>query len=148
EQKISGCDAGADDYLTKPFGFDRGCWPHHRALLAPRASQRESTSCEFGRELNWTSSKRKSPARSQAQLSAKEFALLEFFMRNRDRVVDRITIAQKVWDINFEPTSNVIDVCISSLRKKVDRDFDRPLIHTVVGMGYRFGEPDDEQANL
>ena len=65
-------------------------------------------------------------------------------MRNRDRVVDRITIAQKVWDINFEPSSNVIDVCISSLRKKVDRDFDRPLIHTVVGMGYRLGEAEDE----
>ena len=76
------------------------------------------------------------------KLSAKEFALLEFLMRHPDRVLDRSTIAQKVWDINCEPSSNVIDVSISVLRKKVDRDFDRPLIHTVIGMGYRFGEPE------
>ena len=63
-------------------------------------------------------------------------------MRKPDRVVDRTTIAQKVWDINYEPSSNVIDVCISSLRKKIDKDFSRPLLHTVIGMGYRFGEPD------
>ena len=78
------------------------------------------------------------------KLSAKEYALLEFLMRNPDRVLDRMTIAQKVWDISYEPSSNVIDVYISALRKKVDRDFETPLIHTVVGMGYRFGRPREE----
>jgi two-component system OmpR family response regulator len=60
-------------------------------------------------------------------------------MRNPDRVLERTAIAQKVWDMNYEPTSNVIDVYISTLRKKIDKGYDRPLIHTVVGAGYRFG---------
>ena len=80
------------------------------------------------------------------KLSSKEFALLEFLLRNADRVLDRMTIAQKVWDINYEPSSNVIDVYISSLRKKIDRDFEQPLIHTVVGAGYRFGHPEEDPA--
>ena len=82
------------------------------------------------------------------RLSAKEFALLEFLMRNVDRVLDRTTIMQKVWDMNYEPSSNVIDVYISSLRKKVDRDYDQRLIHSVVGMGYRFGLPEGARAQL
>tara|TARA_R110002126_G_scaffold121369_5_gene262878 strand:- start:8303 stop:8983 length:681 start_codon:yes stop_codon:yes gene_type:complete len=142
DQKISGLDAGADDYLTKPFEFDE-LLAHIRALLR-RGQASESTKLEFGGVELDLLKRRVSRDGHKVKLSAKEFALLEFFMRNRDRVVDRITIAQKVWDINFEPSSNVIDVCISSLRKKVDRDFDRPLIHTVVGMGYRLGEAEDE----
>jgi len=66
-------------------------------------------------------------------------------MRNPDRVLSRMTIAQKVWDINYEPPTNVIDVYVSSLRKKLDKDFGRPLIHTVFGMGYRFGETSEAE---
>ena len=76
------------------------------------------------------------------KLSPKEFSLLEFLMRNPNRVLPRMTIVEKVWDMNYEPTSNVIDVYISSLRKKIDRDHARPLIHTVVSSGYRFGLTD------
>ena len=143
-QKITGLDAGADDYLTKPFEFDE-LLARIRALLR-RGQATEATRLEFGGVELDLLRRRVSRDEQKIKLSAKEFALLEFFMRNPDRVVDRITIAQKVWDINFEPSSNVIDVCISSLRKKVDRGFDRPLIHTVVGMGYRFGEPEEDGA--
>ncbi|MEM7308520.1 MAG: response regulator transcription factor [Planctomycetota bacterium] len=135
--KIAGLDAGADDYLTKPFDFEE-LLARVRALLR-RGNASEATRLSLGGlELDLL---RRAVERDgqKIKLSAKEFALLEFLMRNPDRVLDRMTIAQKVWDISYEPTSNVIDVYISALRKKVDRDFDPPLIHTVVGMGYRFG---------
>jgi DNA-binding response OmpR family regulator len=81
-------------------------------------------------------------ASEKIKLSGKEFALLEYLLRNPDRVLTRQAISEKVWDINYEPSSNVIDVVISSLRRKADRDFDPPLIHTVIGSGYRLGLPD------
>jgi DNA-binding response OmpR family regulator len=139
--KVSGLNAGADDYLTKPFEFEE-LLARIRALLR-RGRASEAAKLEVaGLELDLL---RRRVVRDgvKIKLSAKEFALLEFLMRNPDRVVDRMTIAQKVWDISYEPSSNVIDVYISSLRKKVDKDYGRPLIHTVVGMGYRFGEADD-----
>jgi two-component system copper resistance phosphate regulon response regulator CusR len=75
-------------------------------------------------------------AGERIRLTPKEFALLEYFMRNPNRVLSRTAIAAHVWDINFDPDSNVIDVYVSMLRRKIDRDFARPLIHTVVGTGY------------
>jgi DNA-binding response OmpR family regulator len=141
--KITGLDAGADDYLSKPFEFAE-LLARIRALFR-RGRASEATRLDYeGLQLDLL---RRSVTQNgqKIKLSAKEFALLEFFMRNPDRVVDRMTIAQKVWDINFEPSSNVIDVSISSLRKKIDRDFARNLIHTVVGMGYRFGEPEEQE---
>ena len=140
--KVSGLDAGADDYLTKPFEFEE-LLARIRAMLR-RGTAQEATRLEYGGVELDLLKRRVERDGHKIKLSAKEFALLEFLMRNKDRVIDRITIAQKVWDINYEPSSNVIDVYISALRKKVDRDFDRPLIHTVVGMGYRFGETDED----
>lgn len=142
EQKISGLDAGADDYLTKPFEFEE-LLARIRALLR-RGQATEATKLEYGGVQLDLIRRRVHRDGHKIKLSAKEFALLEFFLRNTDRVVDRMTIAQKVWDINFEPSSNVIDVCVSALRKKLDREFDHALIHTVVGMGYRFGQPEEE----
>ena len=142
EDKIAGLDAGADDYLTKPFDFEE-LVARIRALLR-RGKGSEATRLEHaGLEIDLLRRAVRRDGQS-IKLSAKEYALLEFLMRNPDRVLDRMTIAQKVWDISYEPSSNVIDVYISALRKKVDRDFETPLIHTVVGMGYRFGRPREE----
>jgi two-component system copper resistance phosphate regulon response regulator CusR len=77
---------------------------------------------------------------NRIDLTAKEFALLEYLMRNRGRVVSRVDIAEQVWDIRFDTGTNVIDVYINFLRKKVDKDYPNKLIHTVVGMGYIFKE--------
>jgi two-component system copper resistance phosphate regulon response regulator CusR len=74
------------------------------------------------------------------ELTAKEFGLLEFLMRNRGRVVSRVDIAEKVWDIHFDTGTNVIDVYVNFLRKKIDKDFPKKLIHTVIGMGYMLKE--------
>ena len=137
-EKVAGLDAGADDYLSKPFEFEE-LVARIRALLR-RGKASEAVRLEYGGlELDLLKRTVRRDGH-KIKLRAKEFALLEFFMRNADRVVDRMTITQKVWDINYEPATNVIDVYVSSLRKKIDRDFERPLIHTVVGMGYRFGE--------
>jgi len=75
------------------------------------------------------------------RLSGKETALLEYFMRNPERVLARQTLVEKIWDDSYQPVSNAIDVHVSSLRKKIDRDFEEAFIHTVVGAGYRFGRP-------
>jgi DNA-binding response OmpR family regulator len=141
-EKVAGLDAGADDYLTKPFEFEE-LVARIRALLR-RGKGSESTRLEFGGLVLDLLKRRTERDGQKIKLSAKEFALLEFLMRNPERVIDRVTIAQKVWDINYEPSSNVIDVYISSLRKKVDKGFECPLIHTVVGAGYRLGQAEIE----
>ena len=145
-EKVKGLDAGADDYLIKPFEFEE-LLARTRALLR-RGNPSEASRLEFaGLEVDLIR-RRVTRDGEPIRLSAKEFALLEFLMRNVDRVVDRTTIMQTVWDIHYEPSSNVIDVYISSLRKKIDRDFDRRLIHTVVGTGYRFGDAEGHKPEL
>ncbi len=140
--KVAGLDAGADDYLAKPFEFDE-LVARIRALLR-RGEAREAAKLTYDDlELDLH---RRSATRGgeKIKLSAKEFALLEFLVRNADRVVPRHTIAEKVWDMNYEPSSNVIDVYISALRRKIDLGYGRPLIHTTIGTGYRFGAPDGD----
>lgn len=137
KDKVAGLDAGADDYLVKPFEFDE-LLARVRALLR-RGAATEASALEFA-DLELDLRRQKATrAGVDIKLSSKEFALLEYLMRNPDRVLTRTSIVEKVWDMNYEPESNVVDVYISALRKKIDRDFDSPLIHTVIGTGYRFG---------
>lgn len=134
QDKVSGLDAGADDYLTKPFEFDE-LVARLRALLR-RGQAREATQLEFeGIEMDLA---KRTVCRDghKIKLTAKEFALLEYFLRNPNRILSRAAIGEHVWDMNFEPESNVIDVYVSMLRRRVDKDFNTRLIHTVIGAGY------------
>lgn len=135
--KVEGLDAGADDYMTKPFEFEE-LLARVRALLRRGEATEGRTLTMEDLELDlYTRVARRGGM--EHELSNKEFGLLEYLMRNPNRVLSRTQIAEKVWDMNFEPGSNVIDVYISSLRKKLDRGFERELIHTIKGAGYRFG---------
>ncbi len=137
DDKIEGFDAGADDYIIKPFEF-KELVVRIRALLKRTMNQQLPTGNILkvsDLELN-VDSKEVSRAGKPISLTAKEFQLLEYFMRNRNRVLSRGDIAEKVWDLDFDTKTNVIDVYVNFLRKKIDKDFDEKLIHTQVGMGY------------
>jgi len=135
-EKVTGLNAGADDYLTKPFEFEE-LLARVRALLRRGQPSESAVLKVAGVDLDlW-----KRCARREGQtihLTAKEFALLEYLMRNPERVLSRAQIGEHVWDMNFDPTSNVIDVYISMLRRKIDKGFPALLIHTIVGAGYMF----------
>lgn len=140
EDKVAGFDAGADDYLVKPFEF-KELLARIRAL-----SKRAGSICitsnvlkAFDLELD-IDKKQARRGDKVITLTAKEFSLLEFFMRNKGRVLSRAEIAQKVWDVHFDTGTNVVDVYVNILRKKIDRDFDTKLIHTRFGLGYVFNE--------
>lgn len=137
DDKIEGFDAGADDYLVKPFEF-KELLVRIRALLKRTMNQQLPAGNILkvaDLELN-VDSKEVTRAGNLLSLTAKEFQLLEYFMRNRNRVVSRADIAERVWDLDFDTRTNVIDVYVNFLRKKIDKDFDPKLIHTQVGMGY------------
>jgi len=134
QDKITGLDAGADDYLTKPFEFDE-LVARLRALLR-RGQAREAAVLKF-EDIETDLLKRTvTRAGQKIRLTAKEFALLEYFLRHPNRVLSRTAIGEHVWDMNFEPDSNVIDVYVSMLRRRIDKGFDRRFIHTVIGAGY------------
>lgn len=136
-EKIEGLDAGADDYLTKPFEFAE-LVARIRAILRRGAGSESHTLHYNDIELNLFT-RTATRGGKTFDLSNKEFMLLELLMRHPNRVLTRPFIGEKVWDMNFDPTSNVIDVYIAMLRKQIDKDFDEPLIHTIKGVGYRFG---------
>lgn len=136
KDKVNGLDAGADDYLTKPYSFEE-LHARVRALLRRKSSTGSVASTLQFSDLELDLIQRKAKrAGQEISLTTKEFALLEYFMRNPERPLGRISIAEHVWDIHFDSESNVIDVYVNLLRKKVDAPFNKKLIHTVVGVGY------------
>lgn len=131
--KVAGLDAGADDYLTKPFELSE-LSARVRALLRRRGEV--NTTLANG-DLVMDLIKRTVVREGrEIELTSKEFSLLELFMRQTDKVLDRNTIAQQVWGTEFDPDSNVIDVYVNHLRKKMDNGFSKRLLKTIVGHGY------------
>jgi heavy metal response regulator len=134
EDIVAGLDSGSDDYLTKPFAFAE-------LLARVRALVRRGTQ-ERGAEITYADLRLDPVAHKvwrsdqEIDLTAKEYALLEFFMRNPETTLTRTMIAEHVWDYTFDSFTNIIDVYVNYLRKKVDRDFTKKLIHTVRGIGY------------
>lgn len=135
EDRIRGLDTGADDYLPKPFHAGE-LLARVRALARRLSEEKTSILRIDDLELD-TAARRVFRGGKEIGLSAKEFAVLEYLMLNSKRIVTRAEISEHVWDLNFDPKSNVIDAFIKLLRRKVDAGFERKLIRTVRGIGYR-----------
>lgn len=135
--KVTGFEAGADDYLLKPFEFEE-----LTARLRALARRPTMTGSTYSNVLRFEDLKldleKKVAVRGEKtiKLSAKEFTLLEFFIRHPGRVISRAELAEKIWDIRFDTGTNVVEVYINMLRNKIDRDFSPKLLHTRIGLGY------------
>lgn len=140
DHKTTGFDAGADDYLVKPFDFKE-------LLLRLRSLLKRSSSIETNvmriadLEVD-TDTKVVRRANIKINLTAKEYLLLEYLLRNKGRICSKVDLAEKLWDQTFDTGTNVIEVYVNFLRKKIDRNFSSKLIHTYVGMGYVLKEED------
>lgn len=136
DDKVIGLEAGADDYLTKPFEFKellariKALSRRHKEAPAPKLTLNFA-----GLEMNLTSRETTRDG-IKVELTPKEFALMEYFIRHQGRAISKAEIAEKVWDINFETSSNVVEVYVNYLRNKIDKPFASKLIHTVFGQGY------------
>ena len=140
DDRVTGLTAGSDDYLTKPFAFAE-LLARLNLLLRRRGSgtaPETRLACD-DLEMDLLSRKVRR-ADSRIDLQPREFRLLEYLLRHKGQVVTRTMLLEGVWDYHFDPGTNVIDVHISRLRKKIDEGFARPLLHTVRGAGYRLGE--------
>lgn len=148
ENLVNGLDAGADDYLVKPFKFIE-LLARIRSLLRRRGNQTTVDENKAGiikfsdleMDDNTKIVKRNGTV---IQLTATEYRLLMLFMKNPNRVLSRLDILEQVWDVNFEMGTNVVDVYVNYLRKKIDKNFNSKLIHTVIGMGYALREGDED----
>lgn len=140
EDKVSGLRSGADDYLTKPFAFEE--LMARLEIIVQRSTNQQSAepvAVELtAGDLTLNLLTRKvTRANKSIELQGREFRLLEYLMRNQEKVITRTMLLEKVWDYNFDPQTNIIDVHISRLRQKVDKGFAHALIETVRGAGYR-----------
>jgi two-component system, OmpR family, response regulator len=135
DERVRGLRGGGDDYLTKPFAFSE-LLARVEALLrraAPREEARELRVADLKLDLR---TRRAERANRPIALQPREFRLLEYLVRHQGQVITRTMLLEAVWDYYFDPQTNVIDVQISRLRRKIDRDFSRPLLHTLRGVGY------------
>ena len=134
EDKVTGLNKGADDYLTKPFAFSE-LLARVRSLLRRGSGDTKTLLQVADLTLDLVSHKVKRED-MEMELTGKEYSLLEYFMRNEGKVLTRTMIAEHVWDYNFDTFTNVIDVYINHLRKKIDKDYPKKLLHTLRGVGY------------
>ncbi len=146
DDRVAGLQAGADDYLTKPFAFSE-LLARVQALLRRASGAAEPTRLIVG-DLSMDLLTREVIREGrQIELQAREFSLLEYLMRSAGRAVTKTLILEHVWDYNFDPQTNVVDVLVHRLRSKVDKDFDGKMIHTIRGVGYvlKAPQPDGER---
>jgi len=134
DERVRGLRAGSDDYLGKPFAIEE-LVARVESLLRRSASAALTTLRVDDLELDLLQ-RRASRAGRALDLTAREFRLLEYLARHAGKVVTRAMLLQSVWDIHYDPQTNVVDVHVSRLRQAVDKEFERPLIHTVRGVGY------------
>lgn len=139
EDRIQGLDLGADDYLPKPFSFEELA-ARLRSILR-RSSTEKTTKLKCGDLLLDTVSHMAYRQNKEIELTTKEYALIEYLIRNKNKILSRSTITQHVWKHNFDPESNIIDVYIKRLRSKLESEADtKPIIQSIRGVGYRMKE--------
>jgi len=139
DDRVSGLRAGGDDYLTKPFAFSELLARLEALLRRPQTNAQETRLQVADLEIDCLA-RTVNRNRQKIDLQPREFRLLEYLMRHANQVVTRTMLLENVWDYHFDPQTNVIDVHISRLRRKIDKDFDKPLLHTVRGAGYMLSE--------
>ena len=139
DDRVRGLQAGGDDYLTKPFAFAE-LLARVQALVRRATRAPEPTTLTVEDLVLDLLSRRVTRGGKPVDLRPREFALLEYLMRNAGRVVSKTMILSHVWEYAFDPQTNIVDVLVSRLREKVDRPFDKKILHTVRGVGYVLGE--------
>ena len=140
DHRVEGLRAGGDDYLAKPFAFSE-LLARVEALARRRSGTEESTTLEVGDLQLDLLSREARRGGQRVDLQPREYSLLEYLMRHAGQVVTRTMLLEAVWDLKFDPQTNVVDVHISRLRQKIDKDFPQPLIHTVRRAGYMLRAP-------
>jgi two-component system OmpR family response regulator len=139
DERVRGLRAGGDDYLSKPFGYAE-LSARLESLTRRRSGRSVETQLTCGDLVMDLLTRRVQRADKRLELLPREFKLLEYLLHNKDRVVTRTMLLEQVWDYRFDPHTSLIDTHISRLRRKIDDGFDKPLLHTVRGSGYRLSE--------
>ncbi|WP_418494666.1 response regulator transcription factor [Coprobacter sp.] len=132
---VSGLEAGADDYLVKPFNFQE-LGARIKALVRRSCNDKSAQTLTCADLILNCNTRKAQRGTREIELTVKEYRLLEYFLQNQGCVLSRMNLLKNVWDKNFDPNTNIVDVYVNYLRAKIDKDFDKKLIHTVMGTGY------------